>query len=763
MKSKISYFCSALLVSSMLTGVSAYAEKVKNIEVSGNNRIERETIINYLSLKKGDEYSSEKENTSIKELYSTHLFDDISLRFSNGLLSVHVTEMPLVVKVEINGNSRVKSSTINREILSHQGTSLNNAYIKLDVEKIKDIYRKAGRFAVSVNAKVEKLENNRSKIIFDIIEGPKTGVRYINFVGNTNYKDSELRSIILTKQSAWFRFMDTSDTYDPDRVEYDKHLLKRFYASLGYADFRVISGIAELSPTRENFTLTYTIEEGEKYKFGSVDLSSMIKEIDAEQFRDLITVKEGANYNAIELENICEKINDKLADLGYTGAVINPEEEKNRDSKQVNVKFVIEKGSKTYIDKINISGNLKTRDNVIRRQLKINEGDLFNRTTINKGEQNIKNLDYFETLKVESVASAKGNNKADVNITVEEKSTSSISFEVGYNSSEGPVGKLNFVERNLVGTGKYLVAGVEKYRKKVSYHIGVTDPYFMDRDLLVGSTFFNNESKVGSEDLPYAQRTYGLQTRAGYEVATDLRHDIAYTIKEDKLSGGSKNVASIFVREQYGKFVTSSISNSLTYDKTDSVVVPKNGYVVSVTETDAGLGGDTKYMKHEADFKIFKSFYNNDFTIKLSGDVGMIHGYGGKKVRMSDRMNLGGFSLRGFDDAGIGPRDKTTGEALGGQKWYTATLELLFPVGLPKEFNVQGSVFTDVGSLWDVDKSPNYNKDSINTSTAPRMSIGVGVVWITRFAPIRLDYAIPIKKTKFDETKRFSFRFSTSF
>ncbi len=756
---------SLLLSSSILSSMPAFAEKIKDIDVSGNERIEKETIINYISLKINQEFEQKQLLESVKELYKTDLFNDVSLKFNNGVLRVYVKETPLVTKVQFSGNSRIKTSVLSKEIHSHQGSSLRNSDVKLDVEKIREIYRKSGRYAVNVSSKIENIGNNRVKLIFEISEGPKTGIRYINFVGNKNYKDSELRSVIITKQSAWFRFMDSSDTYDPDRVEYDKYLMRRFYNSIGYADFRIISAIAELSPTRENFTLTYTIEEGDQYTYGDVGIESNIKEINPEQFLGLITLKKGKIYNACELEAISELINDRLADMGYTGAVIYPEEKKDKNNKVISIKYIIEKASKTYLDKININGNLKTRDSVIRRQFKISEGDLFNRTAINDGEKNIRNLDYFETVAVDVEQSPSGNNKADVNINVEEKSTSSIQFEVGYNSMEGPVGRINFIERNLIGTGRYLTAGVDKYRKKIATHAGITDPYFMDKELLAGFSVFNVNAQSGSGDMPYSIKSLGGNIRFGYEVATDLRHDLFYTLKKDQIGGGTRNSTSIFIREQYGTMHTSSIANSLTYDQLDSAVVPKNGYIVSFTETDAGLGGDNKYMKHEADFKVFKSFFNNAYTVKVAVDVGQIHGFGGKKVRISDRTNLGDYTFRGFAAAGLGPRVKETKEALGGQKYYTVSTELLFPIGLPKEFNVSGALFTDIGSLWDFDviNPNNYSRSDVNDSSAPRVSVGMGILWITRFAPIRLDYAIPIKKQKYDETERWSFRFSTSF
>lgn len=752
----------SFLLSSALAS-DALAIKIKKIEVEGNKRVEKSTIVNYLPIKKGDEFKQENHSEIIKKLYSTNLFDDVIVKFKNGNLQISVSETPLVSKVVFNGNTKVKTSLLKKETLIHQGSSLNKSAINADIDKIKYLYRISGRYAIQVTASVEELGNNRAKVTYNIVEGPKTSVRYINFVGNHAYKDSELKSIILTKESAWFRFLDSSDTYDPQKLDYDKHLLKNFYTSVGYADARVVSGVAQLAKTKEYFTITYTVDEGEIYNFGNISIESNIDEIDPTLFEKLITIKDGQRYSSAKIEAIIENINNKLADMGYSGAVTYHGEDKETKERLVDVKFVIDKGSKTFINKINIRGNLKTRDHVIRRQLPINEGDLFNRSQINKGEMNIRNLDYFETVNVNVDPVEGSNNKVDLNVDVLDKSTSSIQFEIGYNSVDGPVGRVNFVERNLLGSGQYFSAGVDRYKKKTSYHMGITDPYFMDRDLLVGASFFNMNSN-GSGDTPYKIISLGGSLRAGYEVATDLRHDINYTYKTDKLSGVTGKEFSVFIQEQFGRFQTSSISNSLTYDKTDSSIVPKNGYITSFTQTTAGVGGDIKYTKNEADFSAYKSFVDNKYTIRLALAAGNIMGYGGQKVRISERFNLGDFSMRGFESSGIGPRTKTTNEGLGGQNFYTATAELMFPVGLPKEFNVSGSVFTDVGALWgfDIRKPDLISKKDVYNTTKPRVSVGAGILWVTRFAPIRLDYAVPIEKQKYDKTQRWHFRFSTS-
>ncbi len=764
MKSKIfklTHYVVALLA---FWSFTSFAEIVRSINVVGNARVEKTSVINYLALKQGQHYSEDKEARSIKELYSTNLFSDIKMHFSNGSLNVTVQEVPLVTKVSTQGNNRLKSGVILKELSTHKGSFLSKASIKIDIERIKELYRKSGRYTVVIDAKIEDLGNSRAAVLFKIKEGPKTGIRYINFVGNRNYSRSELGSVIASKQSAWFRFMDTSDTYDPERFEYDKYLIKRFYNSVGYADFRVLSTLAEISKAKDYFTLTYTIDEGPKYNIGNILTVTQIDGIEVDQFNSIINIKKGSIYNRTQLENICDNINNKLADIGYAGAMTDVSESKNPEDKTIDLKFIIMQASKAYVDKININGNIKTRDEVIRRQIKFQEGTLFNRSAVTKADRNLKNLDYFEKVDLDVTPSDKSNTKVDVNVDVEEKSTAAIQFELAIDSVQGPIGRINFAERNLLGTGRYFSAGVEKSEKKISQSLGVTDPYFMDKDLLVGLSLYHSSS-VKSKKSPFAQRSDIISPRVGYDISENLHHDIVYTLKNDKLTGPEAQKNSLHVHEQYGSNTTSSIANIFTYDQLDSSIVAKNGYIVSASETVAGLGGDTKYLKHEADFKYFYSFWENNYTFRISAEIGKIHGYSGKKVSISDRFNLGDYRLRGFEMSGVGPRDKRTMESLGGQNMYKITTELEFPIGFPKEFGVSGAVFCDIGALWGFDiKLPDlYTKSNAYNTVEPRVSYGFGLIWLTRFAPIRIDYATPLRRKPYDQVQHFHFRLSTSF
>lgn len=771
MKNFIGVLLSLVIVCFCCMSHDASADKISSITVSGNQRVEVETVKNYLGLNVGDDFNSESKIKAVKNLYATSMFENIEVNFSSGRLVVTVKETPVVSSVVFKGNSKVKSEIFSREIATDVGDSLSNAKLQSDADKIAEIYKRSGRFSVKVSSQVEKLQNNRVKVIFNIMEGPKTAIKNIYFVGNENYTASELRSIIMTKETAWYKFLDSNDTYDPDRMEYDKELLTRFYQSVGFADFTVISATAELSPTKKHFVATYSIEEGAKYNLGDIKIQNNIADVDTEVIKKLVTLKSGALFNMSALEALGQKMSDELGNMGYPQMVVVPNLQKDPVKKLVNVTFIVNKSPKIFINKINITGNVKTSEKVIRRQFRIAEGDIFNRAEIAKADRNIKNLDYFEKNDIKMVKSPNDPDRYDVNIDVQEKSTASIGFDVGYSSAEGGFGSINFTERNLFGTGKHLNTMVRRSQRRLSFNFGVTDPHFMDRDLSLGADFFTfssgskGSSGFDGEAQPYSQRTVGVKTILGYDISEDLSHEIAYVIKQDKLSVNGAS-SSIMVREQRGKFVTSALGHTVTYNRLDSNIVPKNGYILSASQQYAGLGGDMAYLKHEVDGKIFKSFSDNKITVKVYGEAGVINGINGKTVRISDRFSLGDYNLRGFAGGGAGPRTKgPAAEGLNGQKYYSGGIEMTFPVGLPEEMNVRGAIFSDIGGLWDfeVPKGSSYSKNDVWNDKSPRISVGAGILWTTRIMPIRIDWAIPVRYKKYDQQQRFHIRMSTSF
>jgi outer membrane protein insertion porin family len=791
-----------ILLSLLITGscFSIKAEIINKIEITGQEVVEKSTIEKYLDFKNKESFSKEKEGDAVKRLYSTGFFDDVSIDFRSGVLHVRVKENKFVSKVLFVGNSRIKKSIIEPEINVKAGHFFSKANIEQDVSRIKEIYKKSGRFLISVEAKVKELPNNRVSVVYEIKEGPKTAIKNISFVGNESFSQSDLKAIILTKESKWFRIFDSNDSYDPDKIKYDEYILKNFYQSLGYADFRVLSSTAELSKTKESINIIYSIEEGEKYNFGELKVDNKIKDIDDSVILKFLKIDKNSDYDLSKVEDIVEKISEHIKEIGYPEVSVNHEISKDFKNKTVSVIFVVDNAPKIYVNKINIHGNYKTIDKVIRRQMRLSEGDIYKYSAVQKSERNIRNLNFFENVSI-SPSQSKSLEKADIDVFVEEKSTAALGFEAGYNTVEGPFGKISMSERNFVGTGKSVDVGVQRSRKKVSYFAGLVEPYFMDKDLSLGVNFMKIDNGKNSDITgfqPYDSNSKILRVSSGYDIATDLSHDIFYSIKQEKLSAPKevtikgevevpdfldgttskqeverKVMSSIAVLEKSGNVVTSSIGQSFSYDKTDMRHSPKNGYIASLSQEFAGVGGDTRYIKNEVDVKLFKSFAKNKYTFKVSTSTGYIFAFGkNQTVGISDRFSLGDFSLRGFSAGGVGPRYKPTKESLNGKKFYTITTEVNFPLGLPKDFNVTGALFMDVGGLWDFDipktipeqyKKEYGDMSNYYNSKKPRVSIGFGVLWITKFAPIRIDYAIPIKKESYDERQSIHVRMATYF
>lgn len=770
--------CNTLLVFLMcFFTLTSFANEISKINISGNKRVETSTIKEYLGIKVGDDYSPEIKNKGIKSLYATSLFEDIEIVYNEGILNVSVKENLFISEVKFSGNSKVKTDILENSIITSAGESFKHYKIQSDVRKIKEIYQKAGRFAAVVNSKVEHLDNNRVKVIFDISEGPKTVIKNIYFVGNKHYTASELKSIIMTKESKWFRFLSSNDSYDPSRLEYDKYLLKQFYGSVGFADFRVISVTSELMQTKEGFILTYSIDEGKKHNLGDVTLNNELLEVSDREILDLIKHKKGDVFNIEKIESTIDEISKYLSNRGFPSADVRTENTINSGSQSVDVEFKITKTSKQYINRINISGNIKTEDQVIRRELRIEEGDIFNRSLVERGARNIRNLNYFDDDISVTWDQSEYADRYDLNIDVQEKSTANIGLELGYDTSSGIFGKLSFVERNLVGTGRILDMGVRTGKKNTHYYAGITDPYFMGSDFALGvNAFHSNNSSVDNNGLSksqgsrsdrksYSSKSTGVGVLVGYNITDDLNHQIEYEIKRDKLTASGKN-KSIFIQEQIGSRLSSSVSHTLTYDLTDNRHLPKSGYIISGMQQYTGLGGDNKFIKHEVNGKIYKSFLDNKYTLSFTSFAGHMKGISGKKVVISDRFNVGGYNLRGFASRGIGPRIKKGSvsieddeESLGGQKYYTLSTELSTALPfIPKEFDVIGSIFLDAGALWDADSKVD---SGFHNSKSLRSSVGFGFLWITRMAPIKMDWGFPIKRKKYDETQRFSLRFST--
>ncbi len=728
---------------------------IRAIEVVGAQRIEPNTVRSYLLVQEGDAFDADRIDRSLKSLFATGLFADVAINRTGDTLVVGIVENPVINRIAFEGNSRIDDETLEAETTLRPRVIYTRTKVQSDVRRILAIYRRSGRFSATVDPKVIQLPQNRVDVAFEIHEGSVTEVESIRFVGNKEFGDSRLRGIIRTKESAWWRFLSSDDTYDPDRLTLDRELLRRFYLSEGYADFRVDSAVAELTPDRKNFFITFTVEEGERYEFGNVEIETTLPGLDPEKLKDEIEIDEGDWYDADEVEETIDFLSDQVGNLGYAFVDVRPRLDRDRENRAINVTFEIVEGPRVFVERIDISGNVRTRDYVIRREFRLVEGDAFNAARLRRSRQRIQDLDFFQKVEVQEVPGS-APDKAVVKVAVEEKSTGQLSFGAGFSSSGGALIDASLRERNLLGRGQDLRLGIVFGQKTLQLDLGFTEPYFLGRDIAAGFDIFHVETNRQSESSFDSTRT-GFALRAGYAITESLRQNWRYTLKQTKVENVD-NDASIFVKSQEGEEVVSEVTHRLIYDKRDTRINTTEGYYASVSTDVAGLGGSVNYVRNVLDAGYFYPVAD-EWVLSISGSGGNIFGFGGEEVRLIDRFFVGGDDLRGFATDGIGPRDLDSNDALGGENYYTGSVELNFPLGLPDELAIRGRVFTDIGGLWDLTPKDNNVADD-NTL---RASVGVGLTWVSPFGPIGIDLGQAILKESYDDTEIFRVNFGTRF
>lgn len=728
---------------------------VRDIRVEGIQRIEASTVRSYLAVQPGDSFDPDRIDNSLKALFNTGLFADVSLRREGDVLVVTVAENPIINRIAFEGNRRIEKDNLEKEIQLRPRVVYTRTRVQSDVQRIQDIYRRQGRFAATVEPKIVQLDQNRVDLIFEINEGVRTGVRGITFVGNEKFSDGTLRESIQTKETAWWRFLTSDDNYDPDRLNYDRDLLRRFYLKEGYADFRVVSSVAELTPDREAFFITFTIEEGERYKFGKVDIKTTLKQLDPAVLQSILSTREGDWYNAQEVETTINKLTAAVGDLQYAFVDIRPRIARNRETQSVDITYEINEGPRVFVDRIDISGNVRTLDKVVRRELLLSEGDPFSSSKLKRSEQRIRDLGYFERVNITSSESS-APDRSVVNVEVAEQSTGEISIGAGFSTSDGPLADFSIRERNLLGKGQDLRFGATVSGRRQEYDISFTEPYFMERDLSAGVDLFRVRRDYQDESS-FNEKNTGLALRLGFPLSENLRQRVYYQLQDTRIEE-VPSTASRYVQEQKGARLTSLIGQELTYDRRDSKLTPTEGYFVRLTNDVAGLGGSVRFLRNRLAGGYYLPLGAENWVVSTTGELGYIFGMG-KKVALADRFFMGGDTLRGFSTAGIGPRDVSTDDALGGTRYARASVEMSFPFGLPEEFGLLGHAFTDVGTLGKVD----INDPNVKDNETIRVSVGTGVSWKSPFGPIRLDVALPLRREDYDKKELIRFSFGTRF
>ncbi|MGF1476931.1 MAG: outer membrane protein assembly factor BamA [Geminicoccaceae bacterium] len=727
---------------------------VEAIRVEGNQRIEPSTVETYLTLDIGDPFDPVEIDRSLQQLFATGLFDDVRVDQEGTTLVVRVVENPIINQIAFEGNRRVGDEILESEVQLRSRVVYTRSKVQSAVQRILEIYRRNGLYAATVEPKAIQLAQNRVNLVFEVVEGPKTVVDSIVFIGNEAFNDNTLRSVIETKESRIWRVLPSADTYDPDRLSFDEELLRRFYTARGYAEFEVLSSLAELTPEGDKFFITFTLSEGPVYRFGEISVDSRLRDLQPEQVQQDLRTEQGDTYNAELIEETIDEINDRLGTLGYAFIDVEPQLTPGAEPEVLNLTYVINEGLRVFVERINISGNVRTLDEVIRREFQLAEGDAFNANLLAESERRIRNLGFFENVDVRRRRGSTAD-RIIIDVTVTEQSTGELSFGAGFSTTDGPLGDVRLRERNLIGTGQELRANFTISGRRQEIDLGFTEPYFLDRDLAAGIDLFRRTTDFQDEGS-FDETNTGGTLRASYPLTRGARHAVRYTFSFDEIEDVDDD-ASVFIQAEEGEIATSAVGQTFTLDRRDVRFFPSDGYLLRLDQELAGLGGDSQYLRHEGTASYFYPF-TSDVVLNLGARAGHIFGID-DDIRLSDRFFIGGSNLRGFSFAGLGPRDTATDDALGGNTFVIGTAELRFPLGLPDELRLFGRGFAEGGTLTGIDVSGPTLVDTSNL----RLSVGVGLSWLSPLGPISIDVAEAVAKDADDETESLRVSFGTRF
>jgi len=731
------------------------SDTIRQIKVEGTQRIEPATVLSYISLQAGDRFESGALNRALKALFATGLFADVSLYQEGRDLVVVVVENPIINEIAFEGNDKVKKEALLAEVQLRPRTVLTRTKVQADVARLQELYRLSGRFSASIDPKIIKLDQNRVNLVFEISEGPQTEITRILFLGNKRFDDGDLQRVVRSREDRWWRIWSAADKYDPDRIAFDREMLRKHYLEYGYADFLVESAIAELSPDRKHFYVTFTLSEGERYKVGKVNVVSNLPDLDGGLLREVVTFKAGEWYKASAVENSVNKLTDELGNRQYAFVDVVPSVERRRDAREIDITFTINEGRKVFVENINISGNVRTMDEVIRREMQLAEGDPFNAARLRRSEQKLRNLGFFETAQIKTVRGSSPD-KTNIDINVAEKSTGELSLGGGYSTADGILGEFRIRERNFLGKGQNLTLATALSSRRSQFDFGFTEPYFLKRDLSFGVDAFHIVRDFQRQSS-YDSRRTGGGLRLGYPLSENLRHDLGYRYDVTEIENVDAS-ASLFIQQQEGRRATSALHHRLVYDTTDNRQEPTEGVLARFENEVAGLGGDAKYLRTRAGATVYYPVVDK-WVLSALGETGYIFGFGGENLRINERFFIGGTTLRGFKESGIGPRDSATDDALGGNFFARGSVELEFPSGLPEDLGVRLRAFSDFGVLSKVDDTG----PGIDQEDSLRVSAGMGISWRSPFGPVRMDFAAPLMKEDFDKKEFFRFSFGTRF
>lgn len=738
------------------------------IIVRGNQRIDQTTILSYLPIQPGDTVDALTLDVAVRTLQRTQLFSNVQIGLQGTDLIVEVAENPVINQVVFEGNSAINEEKLREEVTIRPRGIFTRARVQEDVQSIVELYRLSGRISATVTPKLVQLDQNRVDLVFEIDEGPQTGIRAITFLGNQAFGDGDLRDVMVTKESRWFRFFSQNDNYDPNRLEYDREQLRSFYTNRGYYDFRIVSAVAELAPSQENFAVTVTVDEGEQYNFGKVTVTTENDRLNPEFLQRLLPIREGQLYESDKIESAVDALTFAAGSAGYAFVDIRPSYQPNPETNTVDVTFNVREGQRVYVERIDVVGNTRTIDPVIRREMMLVEGDAFNRTLLERSRNNLRALGFFKEVTVtETRGSAP--DRSVVQVQVEEQPTGELSVGAGFSSVDAFVVNLGVSERNFRGRGQNVVARVEWGSQRQQIDFRFTEPKFLGRDLRAGVDLFH--SRYNFRDVSnFDYRSTGAGLRLQFPINGFTALSTRYTLRNDEVvvpAGYCDNSGSRALCEQLGQALNSSAGYTLYLDRRNDPIRPTRGYAGNLRQDFAGIGGDVNYVKTELDATYYYGI-TPSWVVSVQGQLGYVAGWGGDAVRINDRFFKGGNSFRGFENAGIGPRDLLTNDSLGGNFYAIGTVELTVPNGLPEQYGIRTSLFADVGTLGMLDDRFTLNDDgtiddNIVDDLSLRASAGVSVHWRSPMGPIRFDFAGILASEDYDETENFRFSTSTQF
>lgn len=732
---------------------------IQGVQIVGNQRIEAGTIRSYLPFSSGQPISQLTIDAAIKSLFATGLFADAEITYDDqGIVRVAVQENPIVNRIRFEGN-KTKEDKFTEELQLAPRAIYTRAKVQGDTQRIIDIYRAQGRFAATVEPKIVELPQNRVDVIFEIDEGPKTGVAKINFIGNEEFTDGELRKAVLTAESRWWNFLESNDNFDPDRLEYDRQLLREFYTKQGYADFSVVSAVAELTPDRKDFYITFTVEEGPKYEFGKVDVRTSLSKVPGAQLERIIPVRQGVQFNSELIDSAQESITYATGVAGYAFVDVQPQLTRNPDTKTVDIVFEVNEGPRVYVERIDIRGNTQTLDRVIRREIRLAEGDAFNKVLIDRSERRVKGLGYFSDVTIEQQAGS-APDRTVLDVAVTEQSTGSFQVGAGVSSADAFIVNFQVEQRNLLGRGQYLLLDLAASDRTKRARISFTEPYFLGRRLRAGGSVFWNSTDF--EEAGYVADSVGIGANVGFPVSEFGSLSLSYQLRQDDIeldinrteslsgtnepqdflvpgadfelvdvNGGRGFRANIcdFVAtsldptcESRGEFLTSQIGYGLRFDQRNDPISPSRGWRFDLSQNLAGVGGDVNFLQTTA-----RGSYYHPLPLKFVGavkfDAGYVDGFGDDGVRVNDRFFKGGNrGFRGFDVAGVGPRyfsqnGRSEGRSIGARAYAIGSLEARIPLPTPPEQGIRASLFTDFGAVGIVDEDDKLINNDIDNWT----------------------------------------------